>query len=138
MKKTLRDTLYLSLKISVYVFTLIMIMFGCFYVRDQHWFETPKPQKALRTVSVDSSKEILVKAETDDNTADSWNSFSSLFEGAMQDGKIPLGEMMDAFFESELAQTMFTEEELKELRKTAEISEELFIQIMEAQKEQEK
>ena len=56
----------------------------------------------------------------------------------MQDGKIPLGEMMDAFFDSELAQTMFTEEELKELRKTAEISEELFIQIMEAQKEQEK
>ena len=40
------------------------------YVRDQHWLERPQPQKVLRTVQTDRTKEILVAADTENAAPD--------------------------------------------------------------------
>ncbi len=134
MKQTWKDNLYEAFRISVYIFTLIMLLFGCLYVRDQHWLDQKTYHKAIRTVQADGTKEIVVASSNEELTpeeTDLWQSFASQFEHSWQSGSVPYAEMVDTLLESELAQSVFTPEELEELRKTKELSLELVQQIME-------
>lgn len=131
MNRTWKDNLYEAFRISVYVFTLIMLMFGCMYVRDQHWLEGLQRHKVLRTVQVDASKEILVAAEGGEKNADLWQDFSAMFDDALRNGNIPYEEMINTVLESELAKQIFSDEEMAELQKTKDAGLELFRQMME-------
>ena len=131
MERTWKDNLYEAFKISVCVFTLIMLMFGCMYVRDQHWLERPQPQKVLRTVQTDRTKEILVAADTENAAPDLFGEFSELFDDALRNSNVPYEEMINTLLESELAQQLFSAEEMEELRRTKDAGLQLFRQLME-------
>lgn len=137
MQRTWKDDLLDSLRISAYVFTLILLVFGCLYIRDQHWFEAPEPIKQIRTVNADRSRSVLVRTEGEESEPahDPWQNFSALFDSSLQEGSVPVGELIDTMLDSELIREMFTEEEIEEMRRAAELGEDLFRQIMEGQKE---
>jgi di/tripeptidase len=54
-----------------------------------------------------------------------------MFDDALRNGNIPYEEMINTVLESELAEQIFSEEEMAELQKTKDAGQELFRQMME-------
>ena len=130
MKKPLSETLYQSLVISGYIMTFILLVFGCLYIRDQHWFEKPEPVKQIRTVQVDTERQVLIRAEEIREAQDPLDMFTTLFGNSLEEGQVPIGQMIDTFLSSEFAHDVFTEEELKELQDLSTLTEEMLKDIL--------
>ena len=110
--------------------TFILLVFGCLYIRDQHWFEKPECVKQIRTVQVDTEKQVLISAEEIREAQDPLDMFTSLFGSSLEEGQVPIGEMIDIFLSSEFAHDVFTDEELKELQDLSTLTEEMLKDIL--------
>ena len=54
-----------------------------------------------------------------------------MFDDALRNGNVPYEEMINTLLESELAQQLFSAEEMEELRRTKDAGLQLFRQLME-------
>ena len=81
-------------------------------------------------MQVDTEKQVLISAEEIREAQDPLDMFTSLFGSSLEEGQVPIGEMIDIFLSSEFAHDVFTDEELKELQDLSTLTEEMLKDIL--------
>ena len=133
MERTWKDNLYEAFKISVCVFTLIMLMFGCMAACmsgiSTGWKDRSRRRFCARFRLTDKGNSCCCRHGK--RCTGSFGEFSEMFDDALRNGNVPYEEMINTLLESELAQQLFSAEEMEELCRTKDAGLQLFRQLME-------
>ena len=122
----------------MFVFGLILIFFGALYVREHTPFQTPQRFKAAPVVQTDTRKEVLVAVEEEEETptaetADPYGEILARLQEQIPEGYEDIKGMIDIMLNSEFMKSVYTEEELEELKALSEMSDEMIEELLKQQ-----